>query len=298
MEERLNYGGQAIIEGVMMRGTQQVAMAVRTPEGEIRVRDEPLNQAIYAGPLARIPVLRGLTSLWDALGLGMQALFWSAEVSAGEELEEGALQGVAGVALGAISLGLGIVLFMVFPSLLVGWLPLPLSPLAENVLEGLVRIGIIVGYIWAVGKMEDIERVFAYHGAEHKTINAYEAGTPLTVEDVRPYTTAHPRCGTAFLLTVAVVSILVTAPLGRLSMLGRVVSRILLLPLIAGLSYEFIRFSARHADSRWLRWMIRPNLALQRLTTREPDDGMVEVAIRALETVLEAEASQDREASE
>jgi uncharacterized protein YqhQ len=292
MEEELNYGGQAIIEGVMMRGTQQVAMAVRTPEGDIRVRNEPLNQAIYAGFLARIPVLRGLTLLWDALGLGMQALFWSAEVSAGEELEEGALEGPAGWGLGALSLGLGIVLFMVFPSLLVGWLPLPLSALAENLLEGLVRVGVIVGYIWAVGQMEDIQRVFAYHGAEHKTINAYEAGTPLTVEDVRSYTTAHPRCGTAFLLTVAVVSIVVMAPLGRLSILGRVISRILLLPLVAGLSYEFIRFSARHADSPWLRWMIRPNLALQRLTTREPDDGMLEVAIRALRTVLEEERTR------
>lgn len=289
MAEEFNYGGQAIIEGVMMRGTQRVAMAVRTPEGDIRVRNEPLNQAIYAGPLARIPVLRGLTTLWDALGLGMQALFWSAEVSAGDELEEGVLEGPAGWGLGALSLGLGVVLFMVFPSLLVGWLPLPLSALAENLLEGLVRVGVIVGYIWAVGRMEDIERVFAYHGAEHKTINAYEAGAPLTVEGVRSYTTAHPRCGTAFLLTVAVVSVVVMAPLGRLTILGRVISRILLLPLIAGLSYEFIRFSARHMDSPWLRWMIRPNLALQRLTTREPDDGMVDVAVRALRSVLEAE---------
>jgi uncharacterized protein YqhQ len=295
MEEELNYGGQAIIEGVMMRGTQQVAMAVRTPEGDIRVRNEPLNQAIYAGPLAKIPVLRGLTMLWDALGIGMQALFWSAEVSAGEELEEGVLEGPAGWGLGALSLGLGVVLFMVFPSLLVGWLPLPLSPLGENVLEGLVRVGVIVGYIWAVGQMEDVERVFAYHGAEHKTINAYEAGAPLTVEGVRSHTTAHPRCGTAFLLTVAVISILVTAPLGRLSILGRVVSRILLLPLIAGLAYEFIRFSARHADSPWMRWMIRPNLLLQRITTREPDDGMLEVAIRALRSVLEAERVEAQE---
>lgn len=291
MGERFNYGGQAIIEGVMMRGTRQVAMAVHAPEGKIRLRTEPLNAALYAGPLARIPVLRGLTMVWDALGLGMKALMWSAEVAAGEELEEGALQGAVGWGVGLLSLGLGVALFMVLPSLLVGALPLPLPGLVDNVLEGLLRLGLMVGYIWAVGRLPDIQRVFAYHGAEHKTINAYEAGAPLTVEGVRPYATAHPRCGTAFLLTVAAVSIVVLAPLGRPPLFWRVVSRVLLLPLIAGLSYESIRFSARHADSVWLRWMIRPSLALQRLTTREPDDGMLEVAIQALEAVLEREGS-------
>jgi uncharacterized protein YqhQ len=290
MEERLNYGGQAIIEGVMMRGRRRVVMAARAPDEEIRLRSEPLNAALYAGPLARIPVLRGLTMLWDALGLGMKALMWSAEVSAGEEIEEGALQGAVGWGAGLFSVGAGIALFMALPSVLVGLLPLSLPGLVDNVLEGLVRVALMVGYIWAVGRIPDIQRVFAYHGAEHKTINAYEAGVPLTVENVRSHTTAHPRCGTAFLLTVAVISVLILAPLGRPPLLWRVVSRVLLIPLIAGLSYEFIRFSARHADSVWLRWTIRPSLALQRLTTREPDEGMLEVAIRALEAVLEGEA--------
>jgi uncharacterized protein YqhQ len=292
MEERLSYGGQAIIEGVMMRGTQRVAMAARTPEGEIRLRTEPLNPTLYGGPLTRIPVLRGLITLWDSLGLGMKALMWSAEVSAGEEIEEGALQGAVGWGMGLLSLGLGIALFMVLPSLLVSAVPVPLSSLAENGLEGAIRVLLIIGYIWAVGRLSDIGRVFAYHGAEHKTINAYEAGAPLTVEGVRPFTTAHPRCGTAFLLTVAVVSVLVLAPLGRPPLLWRVVSRVLLLPLIAGLAYEFIRFSSRHGDSAWLRWMIGPNMALQRLTTREPTDDMLEVAIRSLGAVLEAEEGQ------
>jgi uncharacterized protein YqhQ len=288
MEEKFNYGGQAIIEGVMMRGTKSVAMAVRTPEGEIDLRVEPLNAALYAGPMSRIPVLRGLTGLWDALGLGMKALLWSADVAAGEEVEEGAFEGALGIGTALFSVVVGVFLFMVLPSLLVGLLP-SLPSLVGNILEGLVRLGLMLGYIWAVGRLPDIQRVFAYHGAEHKTINAYESGEDLTVEGVQTYTTAHPRCGTAFLLTVAVVSMLVFAPFGRPPLVWRLVSRVLLLPLIAGLSYEFIRFSAKHQESVWLRWMIHPNLALQRMTTREPEEQMLEVSIAALKAVLARE---------
>ena len=289
MKERFNYGGQAVIEGVMMRGSRRLAVAVRNPEGEIVTRTEPLNAALYNGPLGRIPLLRGLTMLWDALGLGVKALMWSADVALGEEESGGAFQSGMGWLTGALGLALGVGLFMVLPSLIVGLLPLELSPLAGNLLEGLVRLGLVVGYIWAVGRMPDIARVFAYHGAEHKTINAYEAGTPLTVEAVQAHSTAHTRCGTSFLLTVVVISVLVLAPLGDLSLLWRVVSRVLAIPLIAGLAYEWIRFAARFSNRRWMRWLISPNLALQRLTTREPEDGMVEVAIRALEEVLEGE---------
>ncbi|MBN1179912.1 MAG: DUF1385 domain-containing protein [Anaerolineae bacterium] len=288
MSEEFNYGGQAVIEGVMMRGSQCVAVAVRNPAGAIDVKVEPLNPVLYRSALARIPVLRGLTVLWDALGLGMKALLWSAEVSAGDELEEGAFEGPLGWGTAAVSLTIGVLLFMVFPSLVVGVFP-ELPSLAGNLIEGVIRIVLMLGYIWAVGRIPDIQRVYAYHGAEHKTINAYEDGAPLVVEAVRPYTTAHPRCGTAFLLNVAVISLLVLAPLGRPSLLIRVLSRIALVPLIAGLSYEVIRFSARHGNSPWLRWLIRPSLALQRLTTREPDDGMVEVAIEALKVVLKEE---------
>ncbi len=291
MRERFNYGGQAVIEGVMMRGSRWLAVAVRNPEGKIVVRTEPLNAALYNGPLARLPLLRGLVLLWDALGLGMKALMWSADVALGEEEAGGVFRGGMGWLTGALGLALGVGLFMVLPSLIVGLLPLELSPLAGNLLEGVIRLGLVVGYIWAVGKMPDVARVFAYHGAEHRTINAYEAGVPLTVEAVQAHSTAHARCGTSFLLTVVVVSVLVLAPLGELPLLWRIVSRVLAIPLIAGLAYEWIRLSARFAHRRWMRWLIAPNLALQQLTTREPEDGMVEVAIRALEEVLEGEGA-------
>jgi uncharacterized protein YqhQ len=287
-QDQLNYGGQALIEGVMMRGRHQMAVAVRTPEGDIQLRTEPLNAAIYDGPVSRIPIVRGLLSLWDSLGLGMKALMWSAEVSAGEEAEE-VFQGVVGWSAILLGVGLAVGLFMVLPSVLVGLLPLSFSPLVGNLLEGLIRVVVIVGYIWAVGWVPDIKRVYAYHGAEHKTINAYEAGVPLTIESVREFPTAHPRCGTAFLLTLAVISILVLAPFGRPPLVWRIVSRIALLPVIAGLSYEFIRFSARHTDEPVLRWLIGPSLALQQLTTNEPDDRMLEVAIASLKALLEGE---------
>lgn len=286
MEDGFHYGGQAVIEGVMMRGQSQMAVAVRAPSGKIVVRTERLNSLIYDGPISRIPFVRGLTMLWDALGLGIKALMWSADVATGEEA---GFQGALGWLVGMASLALGIGLFMILPSVLVGLLPLALTPLADNLLEGLIRLALVVGYIWAVGRTPDIARVFAYHGAEHKTVNAYEARAPLTVEAVRTYSTAHTRCGTAFLLTVVAVAVIVLAPLGQLSLGWRVVSRVLAIPVIAGFSYEWLRFSARYADRRWMRPFIAPGLALQRLTTREPDDGMLEVAIRAMRTVAAAE---------
>jgi len=289
MEERFNYGGQAVIEGVMMRGSRRMAVAVRDPSGEIILHAEPLNPALYRGPLSRVPFLRGLTMLWDALGLGVKALMWSADVAVGEEGDGETFRGPAGWIAGALGIALGVGLFMVLPSVVVGLLPLSLTPLADNLLEGLIRLGLMVGYIWVVGRTPDIARVFAYHGAEHKVINAYEAGAPLTVEAVQCYPTAHTRCGTAFLLTVVAVTILVLAPLGQPSFVWRVISRVVAIPLIVGVSYEWLRLSARYADHAWMRPLIVPSLALQRLTTREPDDGMVEVAIHALKAVLAAE---------
>jgi uncharacterized protein YqhQ len=292
MENQFSYGGQAVIEGVMMRGSRLMAVAVREPEGKIVVRTDPLNAALYRGPMARIPLLRGLTMLWDALGLGLKALMWSADVAVGEEESGKAFQGGLGVVTGLVGVGLGIGLFMVLPSLMVGLLPVRLPPLADNLLEGLVRLGLVLGYIWTVGLLPDVRRVFAYHGAEHKTINAHEAGVPLTVKAVQTHNTAHARCGTAFLLTVVAVSILVFAPLGEMTLLWRIVSRVVAIPLIAGLAYEWIRFSGRHSNRPWMRALVGPNLALQRLTTRDPEDGMVEVAIRALQAVLEGEKSE------
>ncbi len=287
------YGGQAVIEGVMMRNTRRVAVAVRNPQGEIVLRTEPLRSAIYRGAVPRIPLLRGLTMLWDALGLGVRALMWSADVALGEEEKAGSFSGALGWASGLLGLVLGVGLFMVLPSLLVGLLPVPLSPLADSLLEGLVRLLLVVGYIWGVGFLPDIRRVFAYHGAEHKTINAYEAGAPLTVEAVQAHSTAHARCGTSFLLTVVVISVLVLTPLGQLPLIWRAISRILAIPLIVGLAYEWMQFSARFADRPWMRLLVGPNRALQRLTTRPPDDGMVEVAIRALKAVMEDKTQEE-----
>jgi uncharacterized protein YqhQ len=190
--------------------------------------------------------------------------------------------------MGAVSMLLGVGLFMVLPSFLAG-LVVQREDIVFNLTEGLVRLVILVGYIALVGQAEEIRRVFAYHGAEHKTINAYEAGEPLTVAAVRPYSRQHARCGTAFLLTVVLISVLIFAPFGKPPLLIRVASRLALLPVISGISYEVLRFTARHREKALVRWLIAPNLALQRLTTREPDDEMLEVAIRALKTVLAGE---------
>lgn len=287
MSKPFNYGGQAVIEGVMMRGSRTMAVALRQPQGDIVVTTEPLNEALYRGPISRIPFLRGLAMLWDALGLGTKALMMSADVAAGEEVS---LSGPASWVTALLGIGLGVGLFMLLPSFLVGLLaPHIPSEWLSSLLEGIVRLLLIVGYIWAVGHMPDIRRVFAYHGAEHKTINAYEAGARLTVDDIRPFPTAHTRCGTAFLLTLVVLTVLIFAPFGQPSLMWRLLSRILLLPVIAGIAYEFIRLTARLADRPWMRVLTAPNLALQRLTTREPDDGMLEVAIAALQAVLSAE---------
>ncbi|MDY7075761.1 MAG: DUF1385 domain-containing protein [Chloroflexota bacterium] len=292
MGKPFNYGGQAVIEGVMMRGSRTMAIALRHPDGHIVVETEPLNETLYRGPISRIPFLRGLTTLWDALGLGTKALMMSADVAAGEEVS---FSGPVSWGTSFLGIGLGVGLFMVLPSFLVGLLtPYIPAEWLSSLLEGVARLLLIVGYIWAVGFMPDIQRVFAYHGAEHKTIHAYEAGTGLTVEEVRSFSTAHTRCGTAFLLTLVVLTVLIFAPFSQPSLIQRVLSRIVLLPVIAGIAYELIRLTARLADRPWMQALIAPNLALQRLTTREPDDGMLEVAIAALKAVLADEGAAGR----
>ncbi len=284
MSRPFNYGGQAVIEGVMMRGSRSMAIALRDPEGNIIVEREPLNEMLYRGPISRIPFLRGLVTLWDALGLGMKALMMSADVSAGEEVSfEGPVSWVTGL----LGIGMGVGLFMLLPSFLVGLLvPYIPSRALISLVEGIVRLIIIMGYMWVVGFMPDIQRVFAYHGAEHKTINAYETGTALTVEEVRAFPIAHVRCGTSFLLTLVIITVLIFAPFKQTSLIGRLLSRLIFLPVLAGISYETIRLTARFADRPWMQVLSAPNLALQRLTTREPDDEMLEVAITALKAVL------------
>jgi uncharacterized protein YqhQ len=289
-----NYGGQAVIEGVMMRGSRSYAVAVRTPEGEITVHEGELNKTLYQGRLIKIPFLRGLVTLWDSLGLGMKALMMSADTAAGEDVS---FEGPTSWITGAVGIGLGVGLFILLPSFLVGLLRpyIELSWLS-SLLEGIVRLVLIVGYMWAVGRLEDIRRVFAYHGAEHRTINAYEAGSELTVEGVQAHSEAHMRCGTSFLLTLTMIAVVILAPLGRLPMGYRLLSRLLLLPVLAGIAYEVNRLAARVSHVPLVRRLMAPNLALQRLTTREPDDSMVEVAITALNAVLRSERIATAEA--
>ena len=273
------YGGQAVIEGVMMRGTHTVAIAMRTPDKKIAIHKEPLG-ALYKHKLIKIPFLRGLVMLVDALLLGTRALTISANAQTGEDEK---LEGPALYITMFISIGLGIGLFFLAPAAL-GQLSERLFAISSwwgNVLEGIVRLGLLVGYIWAVGQIPDIRRVFAYHGAEHKTINAFEAGVELTPENVEKFSIEHPRCGTAFLLTLVILSILLFSLLGPLPFLWRLASRILFLPILACLAYEYIRWTANHLASKLVRILVKPNLALQHLTTRQPNRDMLEVAIAA-----------------
>jgi uncharacterized protein YqhQ len=283
---KFNYGGQAVIEGVMMRGSQDMAVAVRQPNGKVLVHTEALNPRIYAGPVSRWPFLRALPMLWDTLVLGMRTLMFSADVALAEE-EEFEFKGPLAWGTVAVSLVVAVAIFSVTPLLLVGLVDRYItSSVLSNLLEGAIRLLLVVGYIWAIGFMPDIRRVFAYHGAEHKTINAYEAGAPLEPAVVKTFTTLHPRCGTGFLLVVVTMSVLVFSSFGRPPMWLRILSRIAFIPLIAGLGYEIIKFGAAHRHNRLVRWALMPSLALQRLTTREPTLDMLEVAITALQRVL------------
>lgn len=299
---QFNYGGQAVIEGVMMRGSKAFAVAVRDPNGTIITHSEPLNSNFYGGWFVRIPFLRGLTLLWDALGLGTKSLMFSAQVAIPEEERDETgdiFSGPTQYGLVLLSLAMAIGLFFVLPAFLSKqipvWLSLELTPVVINLLEGVIRLVLLVGYIWAIGLMPDVKRLYGYHGAEHKTINAYEAGAELTPASVARFPIEHPRCGTAFLLTVVLLSIVLFTllpPIFTENILLRIVSRIIFIPIIAGIGYEFIRFTANHQKNPLIRLLIKPNLALQRLTTREPDEGMLAVAIVAFEQVLASEFEQ------
>lgn len=292
MEDRIiTYGGQAVIEGVMMRGQKAYAVAMRAPDGRIVVHTEKLSD-IYRSKVAKIPFLRGVILLWDALGLGMRALTLSANTQSGEDekLEGAPLYLTLGTAL-----VLGIGLFFLLPAGIGGWAEHALAQTTStlwvgNLLEGVIRLSILIGYIWLIGFMPDVKRVFMYHGAEHKTINAYEAGAELTPDTVAKYPIEHPRCGTAFLLTLVLLSILVFTALGPLPILWRLATRILFIPILAGIAVEYIRWTANHLKNPIVQWMIKPNLALQRLTTRDPDRSMLEVAIESFQSMRRAEA--------
>lgn len=282
------YGGQAVIEGVMMRGKQCAAIAMRAPDQSIIIHQEELGK-VYRSRTMGIPFLRGVIMLWDALNLGMRALTISANTQTGEEEKIDGLQLVLTL---AVSLLLAVGLFFLLPALagyLFTRLPFSASGWTGNLVEGLLRLAILVGYIWIVGRIPDIQRVFAYHGAEHKTINAYEAGADLTPKTVSGYSLEHPRCGTAFLLTLVVLSVLVFTLIGPLPLGLRLLSRVALIPVIAAIAYEYIRWTANHLDSPIVQLLIRPNLALQRLTTREPSEQMLEVSIAAFQAMRSGE---------
>ena len=283
-----NYGGQALIEGVLMRGAHSLAAAFRKPSGEIAIQTEKLS-GIYTGGLKKIPLLRGLILLWDALGLGMRYLTISANHQT--ETEDEKIEGPTLVFTLIFSIALGIGLFFLLPALIGHWFEglFNWSSWLGNLFEGVFRLILLLLYVWGIGKMPEIHRVFQYHGAEHKTINGFEAGKELTPENLKSVSIQHPRCGTAFLLTLVVLSILVFTLLGPLSVWLRLLSRVVLLPVIAGLAYEYIRFTANHLDNKIICKIIKPNLALQLLTTSEPEPAMLEVSIAAFNAMLQEE---------
>ena len=286
-DRNVYYGGQAVIEGVMIRGPRNAVVVCRRPDGGMAVRHESLG-GVYTSAFRRVPLLRGVLVLWETLVLGMRSLIFSSNVALGEEENE--VSPMAVIMMGTVALTLVVVLFFVGPLLLTDWLEGWVgSSLLVVIIEGAIRLGILIAYIGLIGLLPDIRRVYAYHGAEHKSIHAMEAGDPLEPAAVQRHPTAHARCGTSFLLTVVVVSVVVFAALGTPDLWLRIASRIVLIPVIAALAYELIRLGGRFYGNPVARVLMWPNLALQMLTTRQPDDSQVEVALRALQEVIAAE---------
>ncbi len=314
------YGGQAVMEGVMMRGRRSAAVAIRRPDGSIYLYEEALNPRLYQNRLFRLPFLRGMLLLWEMLVLGTRLMTLSANIATGaldpevlvvEDGEPGTHQSdtvidrnssdvipeiaetapqIGGVALVftlLISLGFAVAVFFLAPLLIAGFFSNQIGGGWLNLtVEGLIRLGLLIGYLYLIGRIPDIQRVFGYHGAEHKAINAMENGKSLDIPHVREASRVHTRCGTGFLLLVVVVSIVVFAFVGSPSLLIKIISRVLLVPVVAGIAYELMRLGAANYRYRVVRWLLAPGLALQGLTTREPDDSMIECAIAALNRVL------------
>jgi uncharacterized protein YqhQ len=274
----VSYGGQAVLEGVMMRSPSSWAVAIRTPEGDITEVVQDISSPMQRRKLWRLPVIRGVVALGESLAIGFRALAISANVASQERDEDGEIQTQIGrgqiIFSFAIAIGFALLLFKVGPALLTSWLPVESTELL------------------LISLLPDLRRVFQYHGAEHKAINAMESGAELTPANVQKFSLIHPRCGTAFLLWVMVIAIFVFAFVGRPVWYWLIASRILLLPVIAGLAYELIRYAGKHQDNRVLMTLLAPGLWLQRLTTREPSDDQVEVSIQALQRVMEKEAAE------
>ncbi|MDP4180713.1 MAG: DUF1385 domain-containing protein [Bacillota bacterium] len=312
--KKTSIGGEALIEGIMMRGPHDIAIAIRKSSGEIILDKKPLNTLAKRHSFFKLPIVRGAVGMFESMVIGMRALLFSAEfVEVEEENEKESkpskvdsfFQKIFGDKfLDAViyfsvfvSMIFVIGLFMLLPSFLAGLLKFDKNTLlglvSLHLFEGIIRISLFVGYIAMISNMKDIKRVFEYHGAEHKTIHCYENEEELTVENVKRYTTKHPRCGTAFMFVVMVVSIIVFSFTGWGSLLWRVLSRIVLIPLVAGLSYEVIKFAGR-SDSKLMAVVSMPGLALQSFTTKEPDDKQIEVAIEALKNVLVEDENADK----
>jgi uncharacterized protein YqhQ len=293
MAESFHYGGQAVIDGVMIRGREGVAISVRQPDGQLNVVKQPL-ASIYKGRLREMPLIRGIIALIETLVLGTQSLLHSAQIAAAEEVGE-KIPAVVLWGTVAASLALGVALFFMVPLFATRYLVDPYieSALLSNIFEGLIRMGIFIAYLKLMSLIPDIRKVFAYHGAEHKAVNAYEAGVPLNVESVKMYSTAHARCGTAFLFIVLIVAIFVFALVGQPSLWIRILSRIALIPVIAIISYEIMKFGASHSRNPVVRILLAPGLLLQAMTTREPDDSQIEAAISALNEVIEIDRAAD-----
>ncbi|MBI4300164.1 MAG: DUF1385 domain-containing protein [Chloroflexi bacterium] len=277
----------------MIRGRNNAAIAVRRPNGEIAVRIERIDSRGY-GRLRGIPFLRGLIILWEALSLGIRSLLYSANVALEEE--EVQLTGAKAWVTMAPALIFALAVFFVLPLLLVTWLDRHMqSAIVSNLVEGVVRLAVFLLYLKVISLMRDIQRVFAYHGAEHMAIHTYENRWPLEVASARSFSTAHPRCGTAFLLIVMVVAIVVFALLGQPTLWLRIISRIVLVPVIAGISYELMRLTAAHVANPVARLISAPGMALQAMTTRPPDDSQIEVALTALRESLVADGALPQE---
>ncbi len=314
------YGGQAVMEGVMMRGRRSAAVAIRRPNGSIYLYEEALHPRLYQNRLFRLPFLRGMLLLWEMLVLGTRLMTLSANIATGAidpdaayaeseapimKVANPSITGdpanalpenpqappqIGGVALALslfVSLGFAIAIFFLGPLLITGLLHHQIGEGWLNLaIEGLIRLGLLIGYLYLIGRVPEIQRVFGYHGAEHKAVNAMEQGEPLDIPHVRQASRAHTRCGTGFLLLVVVVSIVVFALVGSPSLPIKVLSRVLLVPVVAGIAYELMRLGAANYRHRVVRWLLAPGLALQGLTTREPDDSMIECAIAALNRVM------------
>lgn len=291
MNNKYPYGGQAVIEGVMMRGPDYRAIAVRRPDQTIVVDQKQVGSLTRRVPVLKWPLVRGVVVLIESLVLGLESLTYSANQATGEEEQLTTKEIV--FTIGA-ALGLAILLFAVLPTAMAHFLHrVAPGSMVQNLIEGVFRIAIFLAYVVAIGRLEDIRRVFQYHGAEHKVINAYEAGDELSVSQVQRHSTAHPRCGTSFIMIVLVISILLFSLLGEQVLWWRILSRVLLLPVVAGISYELVKLSAKYAGVPWCRCLIAPGLWLQKLTTGPPDDGQVEVAITAFGAVLKAGESKN-----